>query len=291
MLLTLLMLAAGAGAVVGLVNMKQGQSWGKPVVISCAILATLLAIQNTRQRMGNKGKNDREIAAIKARGIAYQITSGQKLGQELAQKYPGAKAVVLRSIQINDIDPDADSLSDRSFTQRLDGLKAGLGDAIGILEVMHPPVDDSLRKNYEAAKQSYLAETGEKKVSDDFYRYYWDYYHTLSDVETFNRLTQDIPSQATMAIVLADFPFELEKLDLWKKDLIVAGIIQSVGKKMDKAIEAGYISDLVISNPYGDCKSVDLPRDIDERFNRRFLYITPKNIKEIAAENLIVFPD
>ncbi|MDT8389509.1 MAG: hypothetical protein RRC34_03265 [Lentisphaeria bacterium] len=287
---TLIMLAAGAGAIAGLIKMKQGEDWGKGVVIACAILAILLAAYNTNKRMNGGKISQKDIARRQANNAAYQEVSGEKLGLELARKFPGAKAVVIRPTEITDIDPAIPALGyGEEAARRLAGLKRGFSDVIEILTVVHPPVTDDMRANMEYVKQNYKDQTGGEDVPPEDYLMSLGNYGVL-DVDEFNAATSAIPSDATMVVVLSDFPYELEKLDLWKKKLTVAGIITAIPPKMPAAIEAGYISALVITSPKADYLSLDLPENMEERFNRRFLFITPENLKAVAEANEKLFP-
>lgn len=290
MFITIIMLVAGGGAIFGLVKMKQGFEWGKTVVITCAVLAIILAGYNMKKRMMGDRMSSKEIAQIRAREAAYRKVSGEKLGLELAKKFPGAKAVIIRPLAFSDIDPNAPEIEDMQNTQRLAGLEAGFGDAIEILDVIHPSASEAMLANIEAMKKSYMEQTGEKEMPPDYYMMGMEYGDDMMDVDQFNAFTRTIPSDATMVVMLTNFPYDLEKMALWKKNLTVAGIVTMVSPKMDAAIEAGYISAVVISNPRGDHTSQNLPKDMDERFNRRFLLVTPENVKAVAEANENLFP-
>jgi hypothetical protein len=82
------MIIAGIGMLVGFSKQKAGVDWGQPVAVVCAIIALVCALAQVGLRLKGPGGG---TGGLK-REMAWVRVSGEKLGQYLAQKYPGAKA-------------------------------------------------------------------------------------------------------------------------------------------------------------------------------------------------------
>ncbi|MDT8392170.1 MAG: hypothetical protein RRC34_16840 [Lentisphaeria bacterium] len=291
MLTTLLMLAAGAGALFGLMKMKQGVEWGKIVLIVCVILSIILATHKILNPFGS-GAGKRILRRMEELEAAFQRTSGERLGVELAKQYPGAKAVVIRPVFFKDVDPEAPSNVDSmesKFNQRFAGLKTGLGDKIEILDVICPRPTVELIGNIEDMKRSYKERTGQDEIPLSEYEIMaWQLESRLTvveDISKFNDLVKEMPETATMVILLTNFPEQLDRLNLWEKKVTVAGIVDKVNAKVPSAIEQGYISALVIAKPNAEFDSEDAWKDKKKRFDSRLLFVTLDNVKEVVQAN------
>ena len=284
------MLTAAIGAIAGLMKMKQGREWGRGLFIACAILSIILAVYKIHHP--RNGTSKRELARERANEATLQKTVGEKLGLYLAEKYPGAKTVVMRPLFYSDVDPEAPQEAEqRVVNQQLTGLKDGLGNAIDILAVIHPTAPETMLMNIEEMKRQYKERTGEGKVPDQYYAmdmgYGQDEGDTMSAMD-FNAFVKKIPANATMVIVLMDFPSELGKISLWKKKWAIAGIVNTVNAKLVSAMEQGYIAALVTGNPKSGYTK-KLPQNMDQRFKRFFLLITPENVQATVEANKELF--
>ncbi len=281
-----LMIIAAIGMIFGAVKMKQGMEWGKGVTVACAILVLILAVAHTKNKMGGGKISDKEIARIQQREKMYQQVSAEKLARKMAAAYPGSKAVIIRPMDLGFDMPDLEN--------KIEGIKTGFGQDIEIIGILSPEVPQMLINEMEAMKKQYLEESGESEVPEDYVMSMGlgMEYGDMIDVAQFNQLAKKIPDDADLVVLLTEFPYELEKISLWSKKPRpkVAGIVNSIPPKLDAAIEAGYITAVVLPKYDGDFTSKDIPDDIDERFDRRFLLVTAENIKDIVAKYPQLFP-
>ena len=120
------MIIAGIGAFIGMSKQKEGKTWGQPLAIVCAIVAIVAALWSAIGTMsGTPGKQAGE------REIEFQKVQTRVLGAHLAEKYSGAKAIVIK-------DPfNTDATRPNPL---LDGLKEGMGSAIQIVAEVFPPL-------------------------------------------------------------------------------------------------------------------------------------------------------
>lgn len=275
-----LMLIAAAGMIFGAVKMKQGMEWGKGLTIACAIVALILAGVHIKSKMGQGRLSNKEIQVLQEREAAYQRISAQKLGAYLAEKNPGTKAVVIRPVDFGYEMPDIEN--------KLAGLRAGFGDAVEVAEVISPEIPPEIREEMELMKKQFQEETGETEIPPEYMM--GGGMMEMMEASQFNKMTRQIPKGTDLVILLVDFPYDLENMTLLGMGKTVAGVINMPQPKMRAAIKGGYISAVVLIKPDGDFKSRDVPKEMDEAFDRRYVLVTAENVEEVAARYEGMFP-
>ncbi len=279
----ILMLLAAAGMIFGAVKMKQGFEWGKGLTVACAIIALLLAGAHIKSRMGQGRLSSGEIKRLQEREAAFQRIGAEKLASHLAQLAPNGRAVVIRPTDYGYQASDVDN--------KLAGLRKGFGQQVEIVKIISPEIPPEVLQQIEDMKKQYMQETGETQVPPEFAMGYGPMMDMM-DASQFNKLAREIPADTEIVVLLVDFPYDLERMALWtmRNRPKVGGLINMPQPKMKAAIKSDFIHAVVLGRPDGDYKSTDVPKAINEAFDRRYLLVTKENVDEVSAQYEGMFP-
>lgn len=260
--LIVVMILAAIVMVWGLAKQKAGVEWGKPVATLGAIVALICALA---QMFSGGGSSPKKIMESQ---LEFTKISTVKMGSYLADKYPGAKAVVLTapapSVEANGKDQATEAM--------LEGLKQGLKGKIDIVEVVS--IQPDMPKGMTP---------GDPKAME-FLAIPLEAWFTA---EKFDGVVQGhVVGKADMVISLAGLPAEVAKMKFWNlnprpKLALGSGNIF----ELQKAIEAGAVSVAITANPKADYEKLSPPSDVEKAFALRFLLVTPENVKQVAADN------
>jgi hypothetical protein len=278
----ILMLLAAAGMVFGAVKMKQGAEWGKGVTVACAVVALLLAGVHLKSRMGAGRPSRKEITKMQEREASYRQISAEKLAADLAKEFPGQKAAVIRTIDMGFGAPDMED--------KIEGLRKGFGEDIEIIEIISPEIPPEVKEQMEHTREMYKQESGGSELPPEYMMEFGPMMEMLDSAQ-FNKLTRRVPDEADIVVLLVDFPYDLERMSLLGLKKTVAGIVNMAQPKMKAAIKQGFIHSVVMVSPEADFRSMDVPKELDEAFARRYLLIDSENIDEIAAKYPSLFPE
>jgi hypothetical protein len=225
----------------------------------------------------------KDVEKIQEREADYRRIGAEKLARTIAAKFPGGRAVVIRP---TDFGYEMDGVTDI-----IAGLKAGFGADVEITDVIAPKIPAEYEQQMEEMKKQYLAETGESELPPDFMM--MDQMMNMVDAASFTEVTKRIPDGTDIVVLLVDFPYDMEKMALWsmKPMPAVGAVVNMAQPQMKLAIQQEFIDAIVLPKPMGDFKSMDVPKDLDEAFERRFILVTPENVEAIVGQYGNMFPD
>ena len=181
------------------------------------------------------------------------------VGQHLAEKYPGSRALVIT---------DGSNPPNKSQEQLLEGLKQGIGSAISIESAEGLPIDRKTQKPEEYRPME-----------------------EMMSAALFDKLIAMHPN-CNMIISLIGLPYDVPNMGLWKmseasrpKVALLTGDIH----QLKTAIMAKYIIAAVSMRP--DLKNIEekAPADPKKAFDIRYLLITPENVDKISADYKGIF--
>lgn len=225
--------------------------------IICLVVVFICAITVMVQTgvFGEGGETHRliqnELAYSKARAVI--------VGQHLATKYPGSKALVIT---------DGSEPLNKSQEQLLEGFKQGIGSAIIIESAEGLPIDKNPKKpeDYRPMEE-------------------------MMSAALFDKLIAKHPN-CTLVVSLIGLPYDVPNMTLWKmpesarpKVALLTGDIH----QLKAAIMASYIVAAVSMRP--DLKNIEekAPSDPKKAFDIRYLLITPENVAKIATDHKGIF--
>ncbi|OPZ31721.1 MAG: hypothetical protein BWZ02_00049 [Lentisphaerae bacterium ADurb.BinA184] len=268
---------AGVGAVLGLIKMKQGVEWGKPLTVACALVALVLAI-GSMFRGG--GPSQREINDIRKRELAYERISTKKLGTYLAEKFSGGKALVIKSVEFM-----PQQAVDPRFEAQMAGLKEGLGEAVEIGAVVSPEIPEEYKKYMESMPKGPEGE-------DMGYAMMGPMMDTMLQAKDFNKLIKEMPEGTNLIISLIGLPMDLNNLSLWTMKNAPKLVLVSAMNlpQLQEAIREGYVTAMLTYRPDPDMQDPSIPKDPEAAFNKRYLLVTPENVQELAGQYPMLFP-
>ncbi len=248
---------AAIGACVGWSNTKKGAAWGQPVTIVCALIAIgigfYLAIQNSF------GNNKETVV----RETGYQKVQTKKLGLYLKEKFPGKKLLI-----INDPTGSEDN-------PKIVGLKEGIGTDLEIVKIITPEppqmggaaADMGPAPIMEPMEVWFTAKELEKLAKSE----------KFDILVSFNGIPRGVKNNGK------DF---LAPQFLKGKKVVIGGGDISLLKN---AIEGGCIPVAITFRPEAVYDDKDVPRNLDEAFNKRYIMVTSDNVKQISEEFPKVF--
>lgn len=257
-----IMLIAAAGMIFGLSKQKAGAAWGKPLAVVCAIVALLCALGNIFTSGGP------DVAQVRDREMAYQKIGAQKLGLFLAEKYSGAKAIIIvePTLSAGAVKPSA----------VLDGLKAGFGTSITIVEEISPDIPESARNAFsEEMPMDEGGEGGEMLPPLEFW----------FTAKIFDEMVKKNTDKCDLIVTTIGLPMDLGAMKFWtmKKRPNLALASGSV-YELKKAIAGEAIVAAVTYNPKAVYDEKNPPADLDAAFDKRYLLVTPENIASVAGQ-------
>lgn len=266
-----IMVVAGIGMIVGLSKQKTGAVWGKPVAIVCIIIALATALMNIVKT--SSGGN---TAQIVEREQLFQKIGTQKLGMYLAEKYPGAKALIVTEPRIGTAASRPNIL--------VEGLKEGFGGKITVVEEVSPEVPQNAAKAFAAEMPA--MEGGEGGMEGEMLPPL-EYWYTAAVLEA---LLEKYKGQYDMIVTTIGLPQDANRMKLWKaKDKPKVAIANGSVYELKGPIKAAMIVGAITYNPKAEYDDKPVPKDLDEAFNKRFLLLTPENIDEVASAHGDIF--
>ena len=218
------------------------------VVIACAIMILVRSLGN--------GDNESLIA----NELKFAKASSFILGQNLAKKMPGAKVLLIVDEQ-NEINKRQKVL--------IDGLKEGFGSAITQVTIQTPKIQ--LPKGNSTEQDMMLPLMEMLKAKD------------------FNKLIEKNKS-CKLIVTMIGLPMDMANLSIWEKfkenpkKAPRLAILNGDISMLAPAIKSGLIPAVVTNNPDAHYNEDAAPDDMQKAFDKRYLLITTKNIKEIAKK-------
>lgn len=279
------MLLSVVGMIWGLAKQKQGVMWGKPLATVAALVALVCALA---QIFAGGGQSSGKIMAIQMR---YLRVSTERLGEYLAEKYPGSKAVVV-------ITPPS-KYAAQSANVLVEGLKKGLAGKVEILAEIAPempkmpmmpggmmpppPPGGAPAPGAGDAKAPPGAPSPEEMMMMGPPEFWLT-------AERFDAMLQPYIGKADIVITTIGLPMDMPKMKFWTlnprpKMVIASGSIF----ELRKAIEAGAVAAAITYNPKAQYDNKAPPSKLDDAFNKRFLLVTPESVEQIAKDHPELF--
>ena len=262
-MLIFIMVAAAVVMVLGLVKQKQGLAWGKPLATWAAVIALICALLHI---VTSGGPSQKSVMKTQMR---YVEVSTEKLGQYLAEKYPGKKALLIVSpiAKINQANADA-------LTR---GLKRGLKGKITIVAEISP--EPPQMPNLPAGPQGRRLPPGAGMMMMGPIEFWLT-------PEKFDAMLEPQLKNVDLVITTIGLPMEVGKLKFWQikpqpaKMVIANGNISNLAE----AIKTGYVAAAVTFNPKATYDNQKPPSNLDAAFSKRYLLVTPENVEQTVKE-------
>lgn len=184
----------------------------------------------------------------------YSCISTEYLGKFLANSFPDSKALIIY-----------DSVStSKLMEQRMTGLRKGIEGKIEIVKELGFPT--KIPKDIPPNMM---------RISD------------FVKAEDFNMAMKKYP-QANLVISLIGLPEDIQEMQIWqiedKKKRPKLAVFGGDIDQLANAIKADFIQALVVYRPMDKYVNQLPPSDLEEAFKRRFILITPQNIKDFEPK-------
>jgi hypothetical protein len=193
----------------------------------------------------------------------------QRLGQYLAEHYPGKKAIVLGNPFAQQPDQPRDVY--RFEKAGLRGLRRGLGTAVAIEAVVYP----ELRPEFHSTPAAvYIDPTTTTPLS------------YLVSLEALDAISQQHPN-AELIVSLIGLPVNLRQTKTWNQEggrmfALLLPDLHMVGDQtaICQALHNRKITAFILNKPGAPPEDQPLGRDLTVEFDRRFLLVTPETVEQ-----------
>lgn len=271
-LLYMVMVLGAIGMVVGLVKDKAGTPWGRPVSLG-GIVVVLLAVILIAVAKMTGGANTQQVVD---REVAFQKAAGKKLGTYLAEKYAGAKMLILSEPKMGNPSGKTNPL--------IDGFKEGVGTKLTLVAEISPEVPADKAKAFSAEMPmegpSGAGEGAGPMMPPLDYWYTAKIFDELIGKQTgFDMIvtTIGLPNDAGKSRILKD--------KARPKIAVLNGTIYD----LKAAIKPDMIVGAVTYNPKAIYDDKPVPKDLDEAFNKRYLLVTPETLQQVSQTHQDIF--
>ncbi len=266
-----IMVVAGIGMLVGLAKQKAGATWGKPLAVACIVVALATALMNIVKSTTGGGTGE-----IVEREQLFQKIGTKKLALYLAEKYPGAKALILTEPRLGAQANKPNIL--------VEGLKEGFGTKITVVAEISPDIPKNAANSFAAEMPS--AEGGEAGMEGEMLPPL-EYWYTGALLQ---KLLDKHAGTFDMLVSTIGLPQDANRMKIWKsknkpKVVIANGSVY----ELKSAIKNGMIVGAVTYNPKAEYDDKPVPKDLDEAFDKRFLLLTPETVDEVASQHGDIF--
>ena len=213
-----------------------------------------------------------ETQAIIKKERYYFRIGGLQLGRHLAAHHAGARVIVLEG-------PEIDTSTDRPN----DGLKVGFGESISIIAIVEPVIPASVKK-------AFVAENPPPGMQDGVVfegmlppLEYWFTGKMLDEVLA--------PYKGKYDIVVTQIGLPkkgLKNSTVWTSGVKFAFANGDICERYQSIVD-GTIVAAVTYNPKALYSDSPPPVDPDKAFDKRYLLLTPENVKQMRADYPEIF--
>lgn len=275
---TFVMIAAAVAMIVGVMKMKQGVEWGKPLAVACAVIALICALG----RSGCSSQSARGKELLKAE-VEFREACGGQLARQISEKHPSAKVLILRSFQLN---PE-------TVNKMEDAIVTGFrdeADGLTIVAEASPELSEKDMEKLREAMEPLLPEsttTPGEITMQDIEMLGLPFLEEWYTSEVLVDLLKKHP-ECDVVVAVSMLPMDFDKAKFWKDDhprfgLALVGIGEFRELFRDDAIVAA-----VVPKPGADYK-VKPKGNVDDDFGVRYLMVTPENAAALAKEHKYLF--
>ena len=259
-----IMIVAAIGMVVGITKQKRGVPWGKPLTVICALVALLFALTNLFTGGTNTKKLQKQYQEW---NTAYQLVAGEMIGQYISDKIGNAEVVVLRD--------NTDAMD--TF---IEGMRKGFGDNVTIADEITP--------DFEAAQREMMIASGMDPATmpEEEMAMMMPMDPMMMSPDLIDEALEDA-LDADVVVSLIGLPYEYLDMDFWRNDghpkfVAVSISMPMPAPEMKSMIEVGHITAWITNNPEGDHTLGDVPEDLQEAFDKRYIIVDGDNVKSMA---------
>jgi len=239
----------------------KGTAWGRPLAGLFGVLALVIALSRILYDLTGCEKDKRQNVILD-KELRYTDAQFQYLGGYMKRNFANHTVLLIASPKIAGSSEYAD--------KRLDTIRDALKDAF----------DGSLTLSRTAHLKAPEIENGMPPM-----------FETMFTAEAFDEITQN--SEATLILSLVGLPMNWKEMEFWQiedgkrpKLIITNG---QVFELYDPIIQ-GYVNAVIHYNPSSQYNFQDeVPSDVTEAFEKRYLLIDSDNIAKIASENKGMF--
>ena len=236
----------------------KGVAWGRPVAGLCGVMALVIALSRILYDLTGCEKDKRQ-SAILGKELRYTDAQFQYLGDYMKRKFAKHDVLLIASPKTAGSNEYADN--------RLNTIKGALKNAFdgrltlsGTVHLKAPENQDGMPPMFE----------------------------TMFTAEAFNEIVAD-NSDATLILSLVGLPMNWKEMQFWTmEDEKRPKLIVTNGQVFElyAPIMEGYVNAVVHYNPSSQYNfQEDVPSDVTEAFEKRYLLIDADNIAKIASEN------
>ncbi len=246
-----IMILAAIGLLIGWSQSKKGAEWGQPMTIVCALIAIVAAFWGVIRQL--RGSDSMEAID---REKAFQQFQTEKLGRYIAENYAGKKVVIIYAPRIT-IEKNNAYL----------GLIRGLGDSVNWEKVQVPLPPGTTDDTYI-----------------DPIEYWFDCKKFDETVAAFDNvdLYVSLVGMPLKAKCDKNGKFSAPSKAANSKFVVASGtarISQIVPYIQNKGIIA-----TVTYKPDGIFDESPCPKKMEDAFDKRYLLVTPDNLKELMGK-------
>lgn len=266
----ILMIAAGIGAAVGMRKSKAGVEWGHPLAIVCAVFALVLAVAGLLKSSDTGSKLEKSLGS-------YSYACGVTLGQHLAENYAGSRALVLMEPVFAGREPHELQVS------VLEGLKVGMGSALELVDTVAVDPPEAFVARAQNREPGAEPSTGETNLDLPYERQNIDLWFNANYLA---RFLSERKGTYDVLISTVGLPRGFENSGLaGSSDLPVMAVLNAPGTPMKELILNGTLDVVVADKPSVNPWHVmqNVPKDVDEAFDKRFVLVTKDNLAEVVA--------
>lgn len=250
--------------VFGLLKHRSGAKWG----LWLAVAGVVVALASTYDLIARRHRQS-QWEHVMQRYQAVIRAGGLQLGQHLAAKYPGSKALVL-------VPPSLPPLISAQDSPVLSGLKEGMGTAVTIVSQVSPEVPKEILAQIASVRSAKESQSRTFPLFENWFT-----------PEVFAKMVGPYAGQYDILISFVGLPLDQEepltgKTKSSPRVVIAEGMVRGWRRK----IEAGSITAML----HGSLKTPFVfsnltPEKIIEKATAvRHLLITPDNVAEMAKK-------
>lgn len=239
---------------------------------ACAAAACLVVLICLTPLLPSRGP---AMMKLREREMAYQEIGYRKLGEFLAERHAGARALIIT-------EPSLQGIEARPASVQLSGLRRGFGDKIDIVAAVSPKVPDS-------ASSAFAAEYGSKQRGGQAGEMLppLEFWYTA---EIFDDIVARYTSECDLIVTTIGLPMQSERMRYWTMPNKPALALASGSiYELKQAIKTGTIVGAITYNPKAVYDEKAPPTDLDAAFDKRFLLVTPENVDTVARKHSDLF--
>jgi len=277
-----IMLISGGTMLWAVSKHRQGVAWAKPLAAVCAVIALLCAVLRTIGIDPAPGRYERE----------YQKISAQKLAVHLADRFPGARVLIITDPMRQTPAGVVAEAGPGTGDPFLAGLREGLGEKVTIVAEVVPEIPEDVRAAFTA--ESFPPGTLESESAPiEMILPPPEYWFTP---QVFDKLVTEHAMDCDLIITTVGLPMDQRSMRFWRMKnrprlaVSLGGMTPSLAE-LRMAIAEDAVPGFVAYSPDAVFDGKRPPKDLDDAFAKRYLLVTPDNVNDLAGKYPDLFPN